>query len=163
MFAGAIQGLEASSDAYDAVSWTIAFLFGGAIPLGSPMEASGGAALLAETLVGTATVLPPLAVLVFPAVAGSLANIIAPVAAVVSMLPIAVDAAARLGANGFAFLLAVLFASATPFSTPAGYQTDLMVYDPGGYEFADSIRVGGSLQLLLAVVTTAGIAALWGL
>lgn len=127
------------------------------------MEASGGAALLAEALVGTATVLPPLAVLVFSAVTGGLANVIAPVAAVVSMIPIAVDAAARLGANGFAFLLAVLFASATSFSTPVGYQTDLMVYDPGGYEFADFVRVGGPLQLLLAVVTTVGIAALWGL
>lgn len=128
------------------------------------MGASGGAALLAEALVGTATVLPPLAVLlVFSAVTGGLANVIAPVAAVVSMIPIAVDAAARLGANGFAFLLAVLFASATSFSTPVGYQTDLMVYDPGGYEFADFVRVGGPLQLLLAVVTTVGIAALWGL
>jgi di/tricarboxylate transporter len=56
----------------------------------------------------------------------------------------------------------VTFASATSFSTPVGYQTNLMVYGPGGYEFADFVRVGGPLQLLLAVVTTAGVAALWG-
>jgi di/tricarboxylate transporter len=101
--------------------------------------------------------------LVFLVVTGILANVITPVATGVLMIPIAVDAAARLGANGFAFLLAVLFASATSFSTPVGYQTNLMVYGPGGYEFADFVRVGGPLQLLLAVVTTVGIAALWGL
>jgi len=164
VFAMVVTGCLSSSDAYDAVSWNIVFLLAGVIPLGSAMEASGGAALVAEALVGTATVLPPLAVLlVFSVVTGILANVITPVATVVLMIPIAVDAAARLGANGFAFLLAVLFASATSFSTPVGYQTNLMVYGPGGYEFADFVRVGGPLQLLLAVVTTVGIAVLWGL
>ena len=164
VFAMVVTGCLSSSDAYDAVSWNIVFLLAGVIPLGSAMEASGGAALVAEALVGTAAFLPPLAVLfVFSVATGLLANVITPVATVVLMIPIAVDAAARLGANGFAFLLAVLFASATSFSTPVGYQTNLMVYGPGGYEFADFVRVGGPLQLLLAVVTTVGIAALWGL
>jgi di/tricarboxylate transporter len=47
--------------------------------------------------------------------------------------------------------------------TPVGYQTNLMVYGPGGYRFTDYLRVGGPLQLLLAVVTTLGIALIWGL
>jgi di/tricarboxylate transporter len=56
-----------------------------------------------------------------------------------------------------------MFASATSFMTPVGYQTNLMVYGPGGYEFTDFLRVGAPLQFLLAGVTTLGIVLLWGL
>jgi di/tricarboxylate transporter len=134
------------------------------IPLGLAMEATGGAALLAEALVATGAVLPIVAVLFLCyLVTGLLANVITPVATIVLMIPIAVDAAARLDASGFTFLLAVTFASATSFMTPVGYQTNLMVYGPGGYEFTDFLRVGGPLQLLLSVVTTLGIVALWGI
>jgi di/tricarboxylate transporter len=145
------------------VSWNVIFLLAGVIPLGLAMEETGGAALIAEGLVAAGTVLPTVAVLLlFSLVTGVLSNVITPVATVVLMIPIAVDAAARLGANGFAFLLVVMFASATSFSTPVGYQTNLMVYGPGGYEFTDFVRVGGPLQLLLAVVTTVSVTLLWG-
>jgi di/tricarboxylate transporter len=73
---------------------------------------------------------------------------------------VAAEAAAQLGANAFAFVLAVTFAASTAFMTPVGYQTNLFVYGPGGYKFTDYVRVGGPLQLLFAVVTTAGIAAI---
>ena len=159
-----VTGCLSSSEAYDAVSWNIVFLLAGVIPLGLAMESTGGAALLAEGIVATADLLPLLGVLLlFSIVTGLLANVITPVATVVLMIPVAVDAAVRLDANGFAFLLAVMFASATSFMTPVGYQTNLMVYGPGGYEFTDFLKVGGPLQLLLAFVTTAGIALIWGL
>lgn len=164
VFAMIVTGCLSSADAYDAVSWNVVFLLAGVIPLGLAMEATGGAALIAEGLVATGSVLPLVAVLLlFYVVTGLLANVITPVATVVLMIPIAVDAAARLDANGFTFLLAVTFASATSFMTPIGYQTNLMVYGPGGYEFTDFLRVGGPLQLLLSVVTTLGIVAIWGL
>ncbi len=83
-------------------------------------------------------------------------------ASVVLMLPIAVDVAGQLGVNAFAFALAVTFAASTPLLSPVGYQTDLMVYGPGGYKFTDFARVGAPLQLILTVVTTAGIVFFWG-
>jgi di/tricarboxylate transporter len=159
-----VAGCLSSADAYDAVSWNVVFLLAGVIPLGLAMEATGGAALIAGGLVSTADVLPPVAVLLlFYLVTGLLANVITPVATIVLMIPVAVDAATQLGANRFAFLLAVMFAAATSFMTPVGYQTNLMVYGPGGYEFSDFLKVGGPLQLLLSVVTTVGIATIWGL
>lgn len=163
VFLMVVTGCLTTSDAYDAVSWNVIFLLAGVIPLGLAMERTGGAALIAEGLVATGAILPTVAVLLlFSLVTGILANVITPVATVVLMIPIAVDAAAQLGANGFAFLLVVMFASATSFSTPVGYQTNLMVYGPGGYEFTDFVRVGGPLQILLAVVTTVGVTLFWG-
>ncbi len=163
VFLMVVTGCLSPPDAYDAVSWNVVFLLAGVIPLGLAMEATGGAALIAEGLVATDEFLPLVAVLLlFYIVTGLLSNVITPVAAVVLMIPVAVDAAAQLGANGFAFLLAVMFASATSFMTPVGYQTNLMVYGPGGYEFTDFLKLGGPLQLVLALVTSVSIAIVWG-
>ncbi|QCC60899.1 SLC13 family permease [Natrinema thermotolerans] len=164
VFLMVVSGCLSIDDAYDAVSWNVVFLLAGVIPLGIALEATGGSAVIATGLVSAATYLPLVAVLLlFTVVTGLLANVITPVATVVLMIPIAVDAATSLGAAPFSFLLAVLFASATSFMTPVGYQTNLMVYGPGGYEFTDFLRVGGPLQLLLAIVTTVGITVVWGL
>jgi di/tricarboxylate transporter len=159
-----LTGCLRTVDAYDAVSWNVVFLLAGVIPLGLALEETGGAAVVSAFVVATSDVLPLVGVLfVLYVVSGALASVITPVATVVLMIPVGVDAAARLGANEFAFLLAVMFASATSFMTPVGYQTNLMVYGPGGYEFSDFLRVGGPLQLLLAVVATVGITVGWGL
>ncbi len=164
VFCMVVTGCLSTSDAYDAVSWNIIFLLAGVIPLGIALETTGGSQFIASALVATADVLPLVAVLLlFYVVTGLLANVITPVATVVLMIPVAVDAAASLGASQFSFLLAVMFAAATSFMTPVGYQTNLMVYGPGGYEFTDFLKVGGPLQFLLAVVTTAGIVLIWGI
>jgi di/tricarboxylate transporter len=158
-----VTGSLTPSEAYDAVSWPIIFLLAGVIPLGVAMQKTGGAEVLAGLLVSSADVLPAIAVLgLFYLLTGLLANIITPVASIVLLIPVAVDTAARIGANEFAFLLAVMFAASSAFMTPVGYQTNLMVYGPGGYRFTDYLRVGAPLQLLLTVVTTLGIAVFWG-
>jgi di/tricarboxylate transporter len=149
---------------YDAVQWDVIFLLAGVIPLGIAMENSGAAALLAEFVVLSGDVLPLVGVLgVFYLVTALLTNVVSNNASVVLMVPVAVEAAETLGANAFAFILAVTFAASTAFMTPVGYQTNLFVYGPGGYRFTDYLRVGAPLQLLFAVVTTVGIAAWWGL
>ncbi|ELZ87401.1 arsenite transport protein [Haloferax elongans ATCC BAA-1513] len=144
---------------YDAVQWDVIFLLAGVIPLGIAMETSGAAALLAELVVMSGTVLPLLGVLgVFYFVTALLTNIISNNASVVLMIPVAIEAATTLGARPFSFVLAVMFAASTAFMTPVGYQTNLFVYGPGGYKFTDYIRVGGPLQLVLGIVTTLGVA-----
>jgi len=158
-----VTGVLEPSEAYDAVSWDVIFLLAGMIPLGIALENSGGAAFVAELVVAAAGALPALAVLaLFYLVTAVMTNLISNNATVVLMIPIAVDVATQLGANAFAFVLAVTFAASTSFLTPIGYQTNLMVYGPGGYEFTDFIRVGAPLQLLLAAVTTVGIWVFWG-
>jgi len=149
---------------YEAVQWDVVFLLAGVIPLGIALETSGGAALLADLVVASGDVLPLAGVLaVFYLLTAVLTNVISNNASVVLMIPVAVEAAQSLGANAFAFVLAVTFAASTAFMTPVGYQTNLFVYGPGGYRFSDYIRVGGPLQLVFAAVTTVGIVAIWGL
>ena len=163
VFAMVVTGCLTASDAYDAVSWNVVFLLAGILPLGVALQRTGGVEFVAALLVGSADVLPLLAVLaLFYLLTGVLASLITPVASVVLMIPVAVDTAGQVGGDPFSFLLAVTFAASAAFATPVGYQTNLMVYGPGGYRFTDFVRVCAPLQVLLAVVVPLGIAALFG-
>jgi len=157
-------GVLRPTEIYDAVEWDVIFLLAGIIPLGMALEQTGGADLLGSLVAATGAYLPALGVLwVFYIATGLITGVISNNASVVLMLPIAVETASQIGANPFAFVLAVTFAASTAFLTPVGYQTNLFVYGPGGYKFSDFVRVGAPLQLLLSVVTTFGIAFFWGL
>ena len=158
-----LTGCLKPTEVYDSVQWDVIFLLAGVIPLGIAMDATGGSDLLAELVVASSTALPALGVLaLLYVVTAVLTNIVSNNAAVVLMIPVAADAALQLGASIFAFVLAVTFAASTAFMTPVGYQTNLFVYGPGGYRFTDYVKVGAPLQLLFAVVTTLGIAVLYG-
>ena len=159
-----LTGCVEPTELYDAVQWDVVFLLAGIIPLGRAMEFTGGAALVADGLVAVSSFAPAIVVLgSFYIATAFLTNVISNNATVVLMIPVAFEAAARMGANVEAFLFAVTFAASTAFMTPVGYQTNLFVYGPGGYRFTDYVRVGGPLQLLFAVVTTVGITVIWGL
>jgi di/tricarboxylate transporter len=157
-------GVLAPTELYDAVEWDVIFLLAGVIPLGMALEQTGGADVLGSLVAASSAVLPAIGVLwVFYVATGLITGVISNNASVVLMLPVAVEAATLIGADPFAFVLAVTFAASTAFLTPVGYQTNLFVYGPGGYKFTDYVRVGGPLQLFLSVVTVAGIVVLWGL
>ncbi|WP_424004829.1 SLC13 family permease [Haloarcula salina] len=159
-----LTGCLRPQELYDAVQWDVIFLLAGVIPLGIALQETGGADLLAELFVLAAPGLPALVVLgLMYVVTALLTNVISNNASVVLMIPVAVEAARQLNANAFAFVLAVTFAASTAFMTPVGYQTNLLVYGPGGYRFSDYLRAGAPLQAVFAVVTTLGIAYFWGL
>ncbi|MFB6124795.1 MAG: SLC13 family permease [Halanaeroarchaeum sp.] len=158
------SGTLSPADAYGAVNWNVVFLLAGLLPLGIALTTTGGDAVVADAVAGAAGVLPPIAVLgLFYLATSALASVITPVASVVLLVPVAIDVAVDLGATPLAFVVIVLFGANTAFSTPIGYQTNLMVYGPGGYRFTDYLRVGVPLQALLAVVTTLAVAGYWGL
>jgi di/tricarboxylate transporter len=156
-------GCVRPNEIYGAVDWSVIFLLAGVIPLGVALERSGGAAYLAHFMATAAEGLPPFAILVvFYLFTSLITQVISNNASVVLMIPVAVSAARLVGGDPFPFVMAVTFAASTAMLTPVGYQTNLMVYGPGGYRFTDFFRVGAPLQVLLALVTCAGIMLIWG-
>ena len=156
-------GCVRPNEVYEAVDWSVIVLLAGLIPLGMAMERSGTAAYLAQSLTGVAAVVSPLVLLfLFYVFTSLVTQVISNNASVILMLPMAVETAELTGADPFSFVLAVTFAASCALLTPIGYQTNLMVYGPGGYRFTDFVRMGAPLQLLLAIVTCVGIWAIWG-
>ena len=158
-----LTGCLRPNELYRAVDWNVIFLLAGVIPLGVALERSGGAAYLANLIVQVSGAWHPLLLLfLFYVFTALITEVVSNNASVVLMIPVAIGAAVAMDANPFAFVMAVTFAASTAMLTPVGYQTNLMVYGPGGYRFTDFFRVGAPLQLVLAVVTSLGIMWIWG-
>jgi di/tricarboxylate transporter len=81
--------------------------------------------------------------------------------AAVLMVPIALSAAATLGVDPKPLVMAVTFAASMSFMTPVGYQTNTMVYAPGGYRFTDYLRAGTPLSLMAWAMAILLIPLLW--
>jgi di/tricarboxylate transporter len=159
-----LAGVLKANELYESVDWNVIFLLAGVIPLGIALEQTGAAMLLGNLVAASADFLPVILVLwLFYIATGLITEVISNNASVVLMIPVAAAAATAIGANPFAFVLAVTFAASTAFLGPVGYQTNLFVYGPGGYKFTDFFRIGAPLQLLLSVVSVVGIAFFWGL
>jgi di/tricarboxylate transporter len=75
---------------------------------------------------------------------------------------VGIATAQTLGLSPKVFILAIMFAASTSFFTPVGYQTNTMVYGPGGYKFMDFVRVGVPLNILLIIVTPLLLYLMWG-
>ena len=76
-------------------------------------------------------------------------------AAAALMFPFALAAARQLDVNYMPFIITVMMAASAGFATPIGYQTNLMVYGPGGYRFSDYLKIGVPLDILIGVITVA--------
>lgn len=156
-------GCVKPNEVYSAVDWSVIFLLAGLIPLGVAMEETLAADWLAAViLVATVGLSPAIVLGLFYLFTALITNVVSNNASVVLMIPVAIEAARSIGADPFTFVLAVTFGASTAMLTPIGYQTNLMVYGPGGYKFTDFFRVGAPLQLILAVVTTLGLLFIWG-
>ena len=149
-------------EAYQAIDWKVIFLLGGILPLGLALQQSGTAAWLANTVLEPIVGLGPIVVLaalyIFTAV---LTETMSNNAAAILLAPIALSLAASLGVNPRPFLIAITFAASTSFATPIGYQTNTMIYAPGGYRFFDYTKVGAPLNLIFWVTAVLLIPLLW--
>ena len=153
-------------EAYNSINWQIIVLIGCLIPLGIAIQSSGTAIMIGNTMVNLLQFVPEhqqatfLLAMVY-LVAMILTEVSSNAATAIIMTPIALAASANLGLDPRPFIFAICYAASASFITPIGYQTNLMVYGPGGYKFSDYIRVGLPLSITLWVMAVILIPMLW--
>ena len=144
-----LGGCVTGRQAYRAIDLPIVVFIAGAIPLGAAMETTGTSAHVARLLHGALEGLPPTAVLLalFWAVA-ILTQFMSDAATTAIFAPVAIALATALGHRPAAYVVTVAMASVVSFLTPIGHHGNLLVATPGGYRFADFLRVGAPLTAL---------------
>jgi di/tricarboxylate transporter len=155
-------GCVRMDEIYGGIGWAVVFLLAGLIPLGVAMEVSGAAQWSVAWLVaalGDAS--PTLVVAAMFAATALLTAVMSNVATAVLLAPIALVMATELGLNPYALLVTIMFGASASFMTPVGYQTNVMIYGPGGYRFTDFLKIGLPLTLLLGAVTAVLVPMLW--
>ncbi len=163
-FAMVLLSVLTIDEAYRAIQWRSIFLIAGMLPLGIAMEKSGAAQFLADQIIfltqswGALGVLLGIYVLTL-----LLTQPMSNAAATVLMVPIAIDAAFKLGTNPHAFVMAVVIAASTAFLTPIGHQANVLIYGIGNYKFTDFAKVGLGLNLLYIVLVALLLPILWPL
>ncbi len=155
-------GVLTFSQARDAVDLDVVLLVAGSFGLAAAMESSGLAARLATGLVGGLDALGTVGVLTGVILATLLlTELVSNAAAAVVVFPIAFAAALELGVDPRGFAVAVAVAASASFLTPVGYQTNMMVYGPGGYEYTDYAKLGAPITAIAIVVTVVMVQILW--
>ena len=151
-----------AQQAYRSIDWTVIFLLAFILPLGTAMQRTGLAADLGQWLGEVGVARGPLVMLSLLYLATALlTSFFSNNATAVLMVPIAVDAAARLGVDAKPLLMAVAYAASASFMTPMGYQTNAMVYGPGNYRFTDYLLYGAPLTFVFWIIATLLIPILW--
>src|SRR5438128_3592673 len=148
-----LTGCLTAAQAYRAIDPRIYVFIAGAIPLGAAMEKSGASERLAgwlQTVVGEWSQLAVL--LAIFAVVAVITQFMSDSATTALFAPVAIALAAALGRAPDAFVVTVAMAAVVAFLTPIGHHGNLLVYGPGGYRFADFVRVGAPLTVVAALV-----------
>jgi di/tricarboxylate transporter len=150
-------------EALEAIDLGVIFLIAGAFGVGAAIEGSGLGGTLAQGVMAVAGGFGATGALVGVLVTTIiLTEIITNNAAAVLVFPLALATAASLGLDPRPFAMAIAVGASASFLTPIGYQTNTMVYGPGGYRFGDYARLGLPLTVLVVVLVSWLVPAFWG-
>jgi di/tricarboxylate transporter len=156
-----ITGCTTSSTARRAVDWQVLLTIAAALAIGKALEKSGAAQHIAAQITAFGVGDPWLALVAVYVITVLFTELITNNAAAALMFPIAIATAHALGVDFMPFVIAVLFAASASFATPIGYQTNLMVMGPGGYRFADYLRAGIPVSILVGIISLLLIPIFW--
>ncbi|MEM7350291.1 MAG: SLC13 family permease [Acidobacteriota bacterium] len=149
-------------EGYEAIDMRIVFLIAGTLSLGLAMQKTGGAELIAGKVIDLAGPYGPRAVLaVLYLLTMVLTELMSNNATAALLTPIAIEIAAGMGVDVRPFAFCIAFAASASFLSPIGYQTNTLVYGPGGYQFTDYFKVGFPISLTVWLLSTLLIPVLW--
>jgi di/tricarboxylate transporter len=159
-----LVGCLSMKEAYLQIEWKAVFLIAGMLPLGTALDQTGAAKLIADGVVALVGPYGPNAVMLGLVVLTFLATCFVPTAAlVVLMAPIALNTSANMGLSPFGLMMAIAMAASASFMTPVSHPANILVMGPGGYRFADYLKVGGLLTLVILVVLMLVLPVFWPL
>ncbi len=144
------------------ISWDILITIASALAISRAMTQSGLADWVASGLIGLSDSVSPLVVLaVLYLVTNLITELITNNAAAAFAFPIALSASAQLGVDPMPFCVAICMAASASFSSPIGYQTNMIVQGVGNYKFSDFLRIGLPLNLIAFVITMIFVPLFW--
>ncbi|MEL6598521.1 MAG: SLC13 family permease [Pseudomonadota bacterium] len=134
------------------------------LAVGTGLESSGAVDLIAEAAAPGLMVLPPvLLIWSIYLITSALTEMVSNNAVAVVVTPVAIGLAQAVGVDPRPLVVAVMVAASASFATPIGYQTNTLVYGPGGYHFTDFVRIGLPLNISLGLLSSLLIPLLWPL
>ena len=150
-----------ATEARRGVDWNVLVVIAASFGLGRALEVTGAASVVATGLANLAGPQPWLNLALVYLVTALFTALITNNAAAVLMFPIVLGLAQNLEVSVMPFIITIMMAASASFATPIGYQTNLMVYGPGGYHFSDYLRIGLPLTLLLGLTALVIIPFVW--
>ena len=134
------------------------------LAVGAGLQAAGSIELVANGVAPLLQGLPPVLIVWFIFLLTSvLTELVSNNAVAVVVTPVAIGLAEALGVDARPLVIAVMVAASASFSTPIGYQTNTLVYGPGGYAFSDFMKIGIPLNLSIGVISALLIPVFWPL
>jgi di/tricarboxylate transporter len=154
------------NEAYSSVHWQVIIVIAAFLPMGAAMKKTGLDEIIGSSIGNIVNLFPvdliPYFLLaIIYLITMVLTEIASNVATAIIMTPIALTLATQFGFDPRPFIFAVCYAASASFITPIGYQTNLMVFGPGGYRYSDYIKVGLPLGIILWIISVFVIPMIW--
>ncbi len=157
-----VTGCLQMRDAYRSIQWDVLLLIAGTIALGLGMQKTGASELYAKSFLSLLHGFSPTIILGGMILITSISTqILSNNATAVLLLPIAISTAVSIGVDPKPFIIGVCIGASACFATPMGYQTNLMVFVPGGYSFKDYMRLGVPLNIFVVLAGSLLIPMIW--
>ena len=153
-----------ADEAFGVIDGRLLVLIFAMLAVGKALQTSGAAELIVDALAPLLIGLAPwLALWCVYLIASAMTELLSNAAVAVVLTPIAISLAETLGVDPRAFVVAVMLAASLSFATPIGYQTNTMIYAPGGYRFTDFMRLGLPMNLGVGLIASLLIPLVWPL
>ena len=157
-----LVGLVPLREIYESIDWPVIVLLGAMIPVSQALATTGGAQLIADSvLIFSGSAAPWITLTVVLVGTMFLSDLVNNAAAAVLMAPISISIAAGMGASADPFLMSVAVGASCAFLTPIGHQSNTLVMGPGGYKFSDYWRMGLPLEIIIVLVGIPLIMIVW--